>query len=279
MLRQRVITALLLVAVFPPALFHPEPWALAGLSLILIALAGWEWGRLMGGRPSVAVGLGLTCLACGLLTAWAVGPELHAPLWWLMAAFWVLGGAWMLRWGMERWLSVPLVWRCVLGLWVLWATWLALFSAKTIGTNFMLSVLLLVWAADIAAYFAGRAFGRRKLAPAISPGKSWEGVGGAVLGVMLLSQLWLQVESIWTLDSPSIYAVLMRRGGLFLILGVLALTAMSVVGDLVESLLKRCAGVKDSSHLLPGHGGVLDRVDALLPTFPLALFLYAWVSA
>ena len=143
----------------------------------------------------------------------------------------------------------------------------------------MLSVLLLVWAADIAAYFAGRAFGRRKLAPAISPGKSWEGVGGAVLGVMLLSQLWLQVESIWTLDSPSIYAVLMRRGGLFLILGVLALTAMSVVGDLVESLLKRCAGVKDSSHLLPGHGGVLDRVDALLPTFPLALFLYAWVSA
>jgi len=84
MLRQRVITALLLVAVFLPALFHPEPWALAGLSLILITLAGWEWGRLMGGSPSVAIGLGLACMVCGLLTAWAVGPELHAPLWWLL---------------------------------------------------------------------------------------------------------------------------------------------------------------------------------------------------
>jgi len=143
----------------------------------------------------------------------------------------------------------------------------------------LLSVLLLVWVADISAYFCGRAFGRRKLAASISPGKSWEGVAGAVLGVGLLAAAWLWWDAQFPSDSPSLYTVLMQRGWGIALLGVVWLTAMSVVGDLVESLVKRCAGVKDSSALLPGHGGVLDRVDALLPVFPLALCLNAWVNA
>ena len=142
------------------------------------------------------------------------------------------------------------------------------------GINFILSVFTLVWVSDMAAYFGGRAFGRRKLALAISPGKSWEGVWCGMLGVLLLAALWMSMDSTQTLDSPSLYTQLYARQGLIgLLLVCVFLTAMGVVGDLVESLVKRHAGAKDSSGLLPGHGGVLDRVDALLPVFPLALAL------
>ena len=128
--------------------------------------------------------------------------------------------------------------------------------------------------ADIAAYFAGRAFGRRKLAPAISPGKSWEGVWGGMLGVVTMAGLWIGVDTQWSVDSPSLFTRLYEARGLaFLMVATLFLTMMSVTGDLVESLVKRSAGMKDSSQLLPGHGGVLDRVDALLPTLPLAMML------
>ena len=280
MLGQRVITALLLVAIFLPALFHPEPQSLAALSLVLISLAGWEWGRLMGCQPMAAIALGLACLVVCVFSWWSGLVDSLTPVFWLTAVLiWVLGGGWMLRFGMARWLDVPMALRCFIGLGLLWATWMALFCAKTIGTNFMLSVLLLVWMADIAAYFSGRAWGQRKLAPSISPGKSWEGVAGAVLGVAALALCWLQWDALRPEGSPSIYAILMNKSWLAMTLGLLLMTGMSVVGDLVESLLKRCAGVKDSSGLLPGHGGVLDRIDALLPTFPLALCLYAWVRA
>jgi len=134
-------------------------------------------------------------------------------------------------------------------------------------------VLLLVWVADVFAYFAGRALGgqfsRVKLAPSISPGKSWEGVWGGMAGVLLLALGWL-----WLGAGQSLYARLAYKHGLaMMLLAAVFLAAMSVVGDLVESLIKRSAGAKDSSGLLPGHGGVLDRVDALLPTLPLAMML------
>ena len=155
---------------------------------------------------------------------------------------------------------------------MLWTAWLALATAKTIGINFILSVFCLVWAADIAAYFGGRALGKRKLAPAISPGKSWEGVWSGMLGALLLAASWLWLDATFAMDSASLYTLLYRRLGLaMLLLVILFLSAMSVVGDLFESLVKRSAGAKDSSGLLPGHGGVLDRVDALLPVFPIAL--------
>jgi phosphatidate cytidylyltransferase len=145
-------------------------------------------------------------------------------------------------------------------------------GARSSGINFILSVFCLVWAADIAAYFGGRAFGKRKLALSISPGKSWEGVWSGMLGVMLLAVLWLAIDRTGQVDSASLYTRLFKTHGTFgLVLVLIFLSAMSVVGDLVESLVKRSAGAKDSSGLLPGHGGVLDRVDALLPVFPLAL--------
>ena len=148
-------------------------------------------------------------------------------------------------------------------------------QARTIGINFLFSVLVLVWVADIGAYFAGRAFGgrffARKLAPSISPGKTWEGVCGGVLGVLLCAFAWRTWDAGGALAQASIYTRLGGQGIAFMVLAVLFLTMMSVVGDLVESLFKRSAGVKDSSNLLPGHGGVLDRVDALLPILPLAM--------
>jgi phosphatidate cytidylyltransferase len=156
---------------------------------------------------------------------------------------------------------------------VLWLTWLALCQSKNIGVNYLLSVLALVWVADVAAYFGGRAFGRRKLASNISPGKSWEGVFSGVLAVCVLALIWLALDDHQTRASPSLFSMLLQHSPVWAFLGVAVLVGMSVVGDLAESLVKRSAGVKDSSALLPGHGGVLDRVDALLPTLPLALML------
>ena len=280
MLRQRVITALLMVAVFIPALFHPEPIGLAALSLVLIVAGGWEWGRLVGMSHAGAWGLAAATLTACLLS-WHCDLQNAplGPLWLTLSLAWVLGAIWMLRQGVSSWSLLPQGARALLGLLILWATWLALFAAKLVGTNFILSILLLVWAADIAAYFCGRAWGRNKLAPTISPGKSWEGVAGAVAGVLLLAWVWVRLDASQPEWSPSLYTRTMTLGGMGGVLAILGLTAMSVVGDLIESLIKRCAGVKDSSQLLPGHGGVLDRVDALLPVLPLAMCLNSWVSA
>ncbi len=147
-------------------------------------------------------------------------------------------------------------------------------QARHIGLNFILSVFCLVWAADIAAYFGGRAFGRRKLAPTVSPGKSWEGVYSGMIGVLVLAVVWHLVEQRLAPQSASLFSHLLSAlGWVGAAIALLLLAGTSVVGDLIESLVKRAAGAKDSSRLLPGHGGVLDRIDALLPVFPLALAL------
>ncbi|MCY7315213.1 MAG: phosphatidate cytidylyltransferase, partial [Rubrivivax sp.] len=157
--------------------------------------------------------------------------------------------------------------------------WLALAHARALGINFLLSTLCLVWMADVAAYFGGRAFGRHKLAPAISPAKSWEGVWSGMAGVLLLAVLWIAIDGHFGVDGPSVYSRLWAAyGGVGMAVALLALCGMSVLGDLIESLVKRAAGAKDSSGLLPGHGGVLDRVDALLPVLPAALALMGWAT-
>lgn len=281
MLKQRIITALVLLLILLPALFYPSPEPFSALALVLIAAGAWEWGRLNSCSQTVSLLGALVCvLLCGL--TWNLG-LLHRSVpmvWSVVGGLWVLAGGWLLRKGVSVWPSIPAGLRWTAGLGALWATWLAVAQARVIGINFLLSVLVLVWMADIAAYFAGKAFGGRfsrgKLAPSISPGKSWEGVWGGMLGVVLLALGWRWADQAWQLTVPSLYSRLGSHGVWFLLLAVLFLVTMSVVGDLVESLIKRSAGVKDSSGLLPGHGGVLDRVDALLPTLPLAMMLISF---
>lgn len=273
MLRQRVITAIVLLAILLPALFYKTPIPFAAVALLLISAAAWEWGRLNGLGQFGSIGFAAVCvLVCGL--SWYGGLlEKPLPLLWAAAgAAWVLAGGWLLRSGVPGWPRIPRALRWVGGLAALWLAWLAVVQARVIGIPFLLSVLLLVWVADICAYFAGRALGGRfskgKLAPSISPGKSWEGVWGGMAGVVALALVWIFV------GGETLYSRLAERHGVaVMLLAVVFLAAMSVVGDLVESLIKRSAGVKDSSGLLPGHGGVLDRVDALLPTLPLVMML------
>ncbi len=277
MLRQRIITAVVLVALLLASLSTPNPWPFALLTLALMAAGGWEWGRLNQAGGTLALAMGAAVALGGvaaLIGGWTRGTP--AALWWAVAALWVLAAFVGLRRGPSAWPMLPRAARWVLGLVALWAAWLALAQARGLGINFMLSALCLVWMADVAAYFGGKTFGRRKLAPSISPGKSWEGVWSGMAGVMLLAFFWMWLDGRSSFDSPSLYSRLFAAEGLGgLVIALLALCGLSVVGDLIESLVKRAAGAKDSSRLLPGHGGVLDRVDALLPVLPAAMALAA----
>jgi phosphatidate cytidylyltransferase len=280
MLKQRVITAVLLLLVLLPALFYRDSAPFNFLALLFMAAAAWEWARLNAYQLPASYLAGVLCaLVCAGLW-WAGWMAQTLPqVWLLTGAVWVLLGSWVLRAGVPAWGQLNRGFRLLVGLVALVFTWLAVAQARLIGTNFLLSVFALVWVADIGAYFAGRTWGgrviARKLAASISPGKSWEGVWGGMVAVLLLALIWTRFD-LWAQPAvPSFYSHLAERGVVFTVIACLFLAAMSVVGDLIESLVKRSAGVKDSSRLLPGHGGVLDRVDALLPSLPLAMMLYS----
>ena len=278
MLQQRIITALVLLAVLLPAVFHSDTRAFILAASVLVAAGGWEWARMnqCGSRTALSIA-GCTLLACGLVWAWG-GIEHSYPMFWVAVGFaWVASGVGLLRGGVVIWSRVPQGIRVGMGVLALGSAWLAVVQARLEGINFLVSTLVLVWIADVFAYFAGRAFGgklfKRKLAPSISPGKTWEGALGGFLGVMVGALVWQQFDASWGVSDLSIFTRLAHNGQPFMFLSVGFLAVMSVVGDLVESLFKRSAGVKDSSGLLPGHGGVLDRLDALLPVLPLAMML------
>lgn len=279
MLIKRIITAVVLLAILLPALFLGSPNVFNALTLILIAAGVWEWSRMNGcsQTKSIFFALDAFVICAGLmfigLTRYPIS------MFWLMAtALWVLISSYLLTKGVASWARIPQAIRLIVGALLICTTWLAVSQLRQIGINLLLSTLLLVWAADICAYVAGRLFGgklfgNRKLAVTISPGKTWEGVLGGFVGVLLVAFFWLWLDQKCAFDSLSLYTLLQARFGWFMPLALVFLTMLAVVGDLIESLVKRSAGVKDSSKLLPGHGGVLDRVDALLPVLPAAMFL------
>ncbi len=274
MLKQRVITAVVLLALLVGALAW-SPAAFQGLATLIVAAALGEWLQLVGWkRPlaiTVAVAFCVLLLAVAREAPGAVERTL-LPLSLLASIVWGALTVLLLQSDAMS-LRLPRVASTVLALLLAAAAWVALVHFVNEGIVVLLSVLVIVWIADTAAYFAGRAFGKRKLAPHISPGKTWAGVVGAIVAVVAAAFVARQLAPHADLLSNRLLASLGAAGALLLA----AVVLLSVVGDLFESLLKRQAGVKDSSHLLPGHGGVYDRVDALLPTLPLAALL-EWVA-
>lgn len=275
MLKQRVITALVLVLVLAAVLWL-GPTAFVAAAAILMGAAYFEWFRLAGlgdGRALwLAVALGAGLLASDLS---GVRPGAYALTWVfaIACAIW-LGLALLLVQAERRGVRLGQAAIVLLGVLLVAAAWLALLALYQAGVVVLMSVLAIVWLADIAAYFVGRALGKRKLAPHISPGKTWAGVFGALVCVVLAAEALALWQPALGLFSTRLAQALPLK---LTIVVLLALVALAIVGDLFESLLKRQAGVKDSSGLLPGHGGVLDRIDALLPVLPAAALLQLWV--
>lgn len=278
MLKQRVITALIMAGLFLSAvIFLSLPW-LALIFAILICLGGWEWSRLCEWESPVARAAYVLVLAAvlGLLYVYCelgatpqreqVQPFLGlACLWWSLALLWVKGYPGSAVFWRTR------AMRNLMGLLVLAPAWMAAVYLVSFprGGGLIVVMVLIVAAADIGAYFAGRAWGKHKLAEVVSPKKTWEGFwGGMAAASVLALLLWSQ------LPPPQAHISLSE------VLVVLLVTALaSVVGDLTVSMVKREAGVKDSGSLLPGHGGILDRLDSLCgaaPVFALGLLLAGW---
>lgn len=256
MLKTRVITAFgLLFAVLYGLFFLPSLYW-SWVTLGVISIGAWEWGgiatfplvgRLVYLMLTVSFGLAFFALKTPVEQVYL----LASAFWLLLVLPWILFG-WKVR--------HPLL-LAATGWMVLFPTWFALMDFHAMRPALLFGLLAVVAAADIGAYFAGRAFGRHKLAPSISPGKTWEGVVGGLLGVSCYGAIWLLLEGFLAVPFPG-----------FILL--LAMAALSVVGDLFESWLKRQAGVKDSGRILPGHGGVLDRIDGLTSAMPLAAAAY-----
>jgi phosphatidate cytidylyltransferase len=254
MLRQRVITALILGAVVLAGIFMLPTTGLMAVVAALILAGAWEWSAFPK-LPGVAARVTfLILIALGIAAMWWVGTDslrfgnvmAGAGLWWLIALLWIAFLPAVINSG-----SAALA-----GILVLLPAWLALVRLHALSPQLLLFVLLLVVAADVGAYFAGRRFGKHKLAPRVSPGKTWEGVAGGLAGAMILAaagSAWFHLE---TASFVALCAVVF---------------VASVVGDLTESMFKRHAGLKDSGNLLPGHGGVMDRIDSITAAAPVFL--------
>ncbi|MFP6559277.1 phosphatidate cytidylyltransferase [Paraburkholderia sp. B3] len=269
MLKTRVITAIVLLAVFLPVTLFAPVAAFGALIGVVVVFGAWEWARLL--KAGTAGSIVYAVIAAFAVAA-STRLDAPRPLFQAAGVFWIVVGPYVL---LRKPVLAAGAWRVFLlaaGLVTFAACWHALVAARAAGVAFVLSLLLVVWLADIGAYFAGKAFGRHKLASAISPGKTWEGAVGGWAAVMVVSAAAIALHAF----EPTLYSALALEAGTGRALFMLTvLVAFSVVGDLFESMLKRQAGVKDSSGLLPGHGGVLDRIDALLPVLPLAMLLLA----
>jgi len=272
MLLTRVLTAVVLLAVLLAVLYSQSFILFVATTAAFLAAATWESARLFQmTRPALmAVPWVLVFLVFALQSVTFSASMLFA----LCVVIWLVRFIPALAIGLPQ--TAGLGNRLVHALYGLSIVgcFAAIFFLYQHSGLYLLSVLAIVWVADIGAYFSGKAFGRRKLAPSISPGKSWEGaIGGWVL-VLLLSGSSVYFPALRDTFAPVVQTAL---GWVGLVVLMTLLVAASVLGDLFESMLKRRAGVKDSSHLLPGHGGVLDRIDALIPVLPLAALVSTWV--
>jgi phosphatidate cytidylyltransferase len=257
LLLTRILTAAVLLAGFAAALIFLDRTGFAIVVAVVVALGAHEWARLAGLARVQTLVFAFTCLlAYGLLQ----GGTLAMYAYWLAALFWLTVVPWWLAAGLALRQRLLLL---AAGVVVLVPAGMAMAS---LPPRYLLMTLGLVWVADSAAYFTGRAFGKRKLAPKISPGKTWEGVAGGALGCIIYAIIWATFD-------PQMRARVQGEIWMPFLAGTLLLCALSVMGDLLESALKRQAGAKDSGRLLPGHGGVLDRIDSATATLPVALLL------
>lgn len=270
MLKQRIITALILLPVALCGFFLLEGAAFALFIGLVVTLGAWEWARLAGlvAQPlRIAYALVVALLLGALYHLPALAPWLLgvAMLWWLLATVLVLTYPQSSRY----WGGTP--GRLLIGLLILLPAWqgLVLLKQWPQANMLIIAVMVLVWGADIGAYFSGKRFGKRKLAPRVSPGKSWEGLYGGLLASLLITAV-VGLQQGWQ-----------AQGFLLALAGAALVVLVSVVGDLTESMFKRQSGIKDSSNLLPGHGGVLDRIDSLtaaVPLFAVLLWLAGWAA-
>ena len=271
MLKTRVITAVTAVLILLAALFYFPNWGWGIFTSLIVLAACWEWSRLCAFSPRAnVVFLALSALLCAIVLFLYL--DSSHPLWMqrtAQALFIAAGAFWLVV--VPLWLKMA--WRPrlpalsgVAGWVVVFPAWAALLLLHDASPLLLFSIMAIVWIADIGAYFAGKRFGKTKLAPSVSPGKTWEGVVGGLIGVMGYFFLWFAV--VYYIDGS--WARELLRFGALMPLVFLVLGAVSVIGDLFESSMKRGAGMKDSSNLLPGHGGILDRVDALTSALPIA---------
>lgn len=276
MLKARIITALILAPIAVGGIFLLPPLGFALFTGAIIVVGAWEWANMSGiGHPAGRMGY---ALATALILYALLNVPYSAVLW--VALLWWCVCFLMVRSypaGSETWGSLPA--RAVMGLFVLVPAWVGLNHLRTGGFQFgdssnnlllILYVLCVVWVADIGAYFAGRAFGKSKLAPRVSPGKSWAGVWGGMVAVAVFALVVSALASAEAHESVLLLAASLATG------------LVSVLGDLLESMLKRHRGIKDSSQLLPGHGGIMDRIDSLtaaIPVFALFITQLGWLTA
>lgn len=264
MLKTRVLTAAVLGPLFILGVWFLPPSYFAALPGAVILLATWEWTRLSGYSGGAAASAAVAMMAVAMLAIYGVRHALAEPLLLLACTAWLMVAAALIRRRHESLLAWGPAARWGCGVWVLLPAWLALIVLQEMNPAAALLLLVLVWAADTGAYFTGRRWGRRRLAPAISPGKSVEGVWGGTAAAMAAAAVFGVVSG---LDAPRVLALVTWSG---------VVVVLSVFGDLFESNLKRLAGVKDSGGILPGHGGVLDRIDSITAAAPFFALGWLW---
>jgi phosphatidate cytidylyltransferase len=267
MLKTRIITAIALLACFIPALFFLDHVLWSWLMLALTLLALYEWSGLIGLSNKQTYSYLVVSFAMGLFAIWQMTLNFHAflfnslVLFAMATLFW---GVCVPIWLAKGCASSNTVINMLIGWLLLGSLWLALVCAKRIDPWLLLIIISTIWIADSAAYFAGKQFGKNKLAPSISPGKTWEGVAGALIAVIVFALILRNIlpQLDWAI-----------------VPGLCIVTILGVYGDLLESKFKRQANLKDSGQILPGHGGILDRIDGVIPALPVAiLMMYVYYS-